>query len=265
MSRQMLQARRLGAVSALLFAVGAGVMTPTASGQGGAQADRQYVRLSEIRVKPEAMADWMEIQKTEAIPMEKKAGYPWRQVWSSGNEFFDRLIIEPIATLADLDRGNAAVRTIGAEASAALHARIQRTVTGVRSVIAEVRPDLGYGPPPERPRLAVLTIIDVVHGQARDFEAFLKTEAGPALKKDGTAWMSVMQVLFGDDANRYFVWTPTANYAELSKGNPLERGFGPDGARMLAEKTRAMVARFERRVVRYSNDLSYINMPAAPR
>ena len=77
--------------------------------------------------------------------------------------------------------------------------------------------------------------------------------------------MSVMQVLFGDDANRYFVWTPTANYAELSKGSPLERGFGADGARVLADKTRAMVARFERRVVRYNNDLSYINTPAAPR
>jgi hypothetical protein len=260
----MVRARRSGTVSALLVAVCAGV-TPSASGQVVAQADRQYVRLSEIRVKPEAMADWMEIQKTEAIPMEKKAGYPWRQVCSSGNEFFDRLIIEPIATLADLDGGNAAVRTIGAEASAALHARIQRTANGVRSVIAEIRPDLGYGPLPERPRLAVLTIIDVVYGQARDFEAFLKTEAGPALKKDGTVWMSVMQVLFGDDANRYFVWTPTANYAELSKGNPLERGFGADGTRVLAEKTRAMIARFERRVVRYSNDLSYINTPAAPR
>ena len=261
----MRQARRFGAVSVLLLAVGGGVITPAASGQAVAQADRQYVRLSEIRVKPEAMADWVEIQKTEAIPMEKKAGFPWRQVWSSGNEFFDRLIIEPIATLADLDGGNVAVKTIGAEASAALHARIQRTANGVRSVIAEVRSDLGYGPPPERPRLAVLTIIDVAPGHARDFEAFLKTEAVPALKKDGTAWMSVMQVLFGDDANRYFVWTPTANYADLSKGNPLERGFGADGARVLADKTRGMIARFERRVVRYSNDLSYINTPAAPR
>lgn len=259
----MRQAR--GFMTVLLLAVGAGVFTPPASGQAVAQADRQYVRLTEIRVKPEAIADWIEIQKTEAIPMETKAGRPWRQVWSSGNEFFDRLIIEPIASLADLDGGNLAVRTIGAEASAALHARIQRTANGVRSVIAEVRPDLGYGRPPERPRLAVLTIIDVAHGQARDFEAFLKTDAVPALKKDGTAWMSVVQVLFGDDANRYFVWAPTANYAELSKGSPLERGFGPDGARVLAEKTRAMVARFERRVVRYNNDLSYINTLAAPR
>ena len=261
----MLKTRASAAATVLLLAVGAAVITPPARGQAVAQADRQYVRLSEIRVKPEAMADWIEIQKTEAIPMEKKAGRPWRQVWSSGNEFFDRLIIEPIASLADLDGGNLAVRTIGAEASAALHARIQRTANGVRSVIAEVRPDLGYGPPPERPRLAVLAIIDVAHGQGRDFEAFLKTEAVPALKKDGTAWMSVVQVLFGDDANRYFVWTPTANYAELSKGSPLERGFGADGARVLADKTRAMVARFERRVVRYSNDLSYINTPAVPR
>jgi hypothetical protein len=260
----MLQQKRCGPVSVLLLVVVAAVMTPPASAQAIAQTDRQYVRLSEIRVKPEAMADWMEIQRTEAIPMEKKAGRPWRQVWSSGNEFFDRLIIEPIATLADLDGGNTAVRTIGAEASAALHARIQRTATGVRSVITEVRPDLGYGPLPERPRLVVLTIIDVAHGQARDFEAFLKAEAVPALKKDGTAWVSVMQVLFGDDAGRYFVWTPTANYAELSKGSPLERGFGADGARVLAEKTRAMIVRFERRVVRYSNDLSYINTAAAP-
>ena len=261
----MRQATRFVAVSALLLGAATGIIGSGVSAQTAAQADRQYVRLSEIRVKPEAMADWMEIQKTEAIPMEKKAGSPWRQVWSSGNEFFDRLIIEPIATLADLDGGNLAVRTIGAEESAALHARIQRTANGDRSVIAEVRPDLGYGPPPQRPRLAVLTIIDVAHGQARGFEAFLKTEAVPALKKDGTAWMSVMQVLFGDDANRYFVWTPTANYAELSKGNPLERGFGADGALVLAEKTRAMIVRFERRVVRYSNDLSYINTPAAPR
>ena len=80
----MRQARRFGAVSVLLLALGGGVMTPPASGQVVAESDRQYVRLSVIRVKPEAMADWVEIQKTEAIPMEKKAGFPWRQVWSSG-------------------------------------------------------------------------------------------------------------------------------------------------------------------------------------
>jgi hypothetical protein len=251
-------------LSVLLLALGAAGMTPPASGQAGAQPDRHYVGISEIRVKPEAMADWMEIQKTEGIPMEKKAGQPWRQVWSSGNEFFDRLIIEPIPSLANLDGGNVAVKTIGAEASAALHARIQRTVYGVRSLIAEIRPDLGYGPPPERPRLAVLTIIDAAHAQARDLETFLKTEAVPALKKDGTAWMSVMRVAFGDDANRYFVWIPTANYADLTKGAPLERAFGADGARVLAGRTRAMIARFERRVVRYNNDLSYIHTPTAP-
>jgi hypothetical protein len=217
----------------------------------------QFIRISEIRIKPDSMREWVDIQKTEAIPMEKKAGRPWRQVWSSGNEFFDRIVVEPIGSLADLDGQNMAVKVLGAEASAALHARIQRLVTGVRSTIATTRPDLGYGAMPAAPRLAILTIIDATNGHNRDFEDFMRTEVVPALKKGGAPWCSVVQIVYGDDANRYLAFVPIASYTELAKGSPLERALGAEGVRKLSDKSRAFVSRVERRLIRHLGDLSY--------
>ena len=241
--------------SAILLA--ANLSGISAEAQNTTTDTRQFVRISEIRLKPDSMRDWVELQKSQAIPLEKKAGFQWRQVWTSGNEFFNRIIVEPIPSLADLDGPNAAVKVLGAQESAALHGRIQQLVTGVRSTIATTRPELGYGAMPPTPRLALLTIIDVTNGYEREFQSFIQTEVAPALKKGGAPWFSVVQVVFGDDVNRYFAIVPVSNYAEIAKGTPLERALGPQGVTNLSEKSRTFVSRMERRIIRYLADLSY--------
>lgn len=244
----------------LSFIVAAAWMIGSASvphAQSRPTGERQFLRITEIRIKPESMRDWVELQKSEAIPMERKAGFAWREVWTSGNEYFDRIIVEPIPDLAAVGGPNPAVKAIGVEQAAALHDRIWRMVTGVRSVIAMARADLGIGAPPAAPRYALLTILDVKNGHNAEFEAFVTGDLLPALKKGGATSFSVAQVAFGDDANRYFTLLPVSGYAEIAKGSALERALGPEGVQTLAQKSSGFVSRVERRMIRYIADLSY--------
>ena len=240
-------------------------LAAVAHAQSPTNGERQFLRITEIRIKPESMRDWIDLQKSEAIPMERKAGFAWREVWTSGNEYFERIIVEPIPDLAALGGPNPAVKAIGAEQAAALHDRIWRMVTGVRSVIAVTRPDLGFGTSPPKPRYALLTILDVRNGHAKDFDAFISGEIVPALKKGGAMSLTVVQVMFGDDVNRYFILVPVSGYAEIAKGTALERGLGPEGVSELSRKSSSFVSRVERRMIRYIADLSYgVPAPATP-
>lgn len=55
----------------------------------------------------------------------------------------------------------------------------------------------------------------------------------PALKKGGAPWFSVVQFVYGDDANRYIALVPIVSYTELAKGSPMERALGSEGVRNL--------------------------------
>ena len=103
----------------------------------------------------------------------------------------------------------------------------------------------------------MLTMTDVTNGHDHDFEVFMRSVVVPALKKGGAALFSVLQIVYGDDANRYLAFVPIVSYTELAKGSPLERALGAEGVRNLSEKSRTFVSRVERRMIRYLADLSY--------
>ena len=225
---------------------------------------RQLLMINEVNLKPDTAPEWAELHKTETIPAQKKSGLQWRDTWANGpgGDPYLRATVVPISSLAVFDGPNPLLKALGEQGFAAYMAKNRRLVAGARSTIVVTRPDLGFGTRPATHKLAILTIVNAASGRGPDFEALLKSDVVPALKKGGVTYYSVVQVVFGDDVNKYMTLTPVSDYAELAKGSPIERALGAEGMAKLTQKAGPLVTRLERRIIRYLPDLSF--GPAAP-
>jgi len=232
--------------------------------QGAPAPQRQLLMINEVQLKPETAPEWTELQKSVLDSM-KKVATRGREVWASGpgGDPWARAIVTPIASMEQFDSPNPFVKALGEQAFAEYSAKNRKLVASSHSTIVVTRPDLGFGTRPTgTPKLALLSIVNAASGRGPDFEALLKNDVVPALKKGGVGYYSVVQVVFGDDVNKYMTLTLLENFAEIAKGSPLERALGPEGMAKLTQKAGPLVTRLERRIIRYVPDLSF--GPSAP-
>jgi hypothetical protein len=259
---------RFARLSAVLALVCAGLWLASSDNllraQSASAPQRQLLMINEIQLKPETAPDWMELQKS-VLDAQKKVATRGREVWASGpgGDPYLRAIVTPIASIAQFDNPNPLAKALGEQGWAEFSAKNRKLVAGSHSTIVVTRPDLGFGTRgTTAPKLGILTIVNAASGRGPDFEALLKSDVVPALKKGGVSYYSVVQVVFGDDVNKYMTLSLVNDYAEIAKGSPLERALGPEGMVKLTQKAGPLVTRLERRIIRYLPELSF--GPAAP-
>jgi hypothetical protein len=137
-------------------------------------------------------------------------------------------------------------------------AKMAKLIASQRVYALRDRPDLGLkteGTP--RSKLGVLAAVEVVPGRATEWEAILKNEWTPALKKAGVANYGVSQVVFGGSAGMYYTFTPLENYAQLDKGHPITQAIGEAGMNKILAKMSNSTRSVERFIIRYDEELSF--------
>ena len=224
----------------------------------------QLLMINEVQLKPETAPEWAELQKS-VLDAQKKVSTRGREVWASGpgGDPYLRAIVTPIASIAQFDNPNPFAKALGEQGFAEYSAKNRRLVAGAHSTIVMTRPDLGFGTrPTTAPKLAILSIVHAASGRGPEFEALLKSDIVPALKKGGVTYYGVVQVVFGDDVNKYMTLTLVNDFAEIAKGSALERALGREGMVKLTQKAGPLVTRLERRIIRYLPELSFA--PSAP-
>jgi hypothetical protein len=258
---------RFTRVSAAVILALAGLWLATSNSilraQSASPQQRQLLMINEIQLKPETAPDWTELQKS-VLDAQKKVATRGREVWANGpgGDPYVRAVVIPIASIAQYDNPNPLMKALGEQGWAEFSAKNRKLVAGSHSTIVVTRPDLGFGTRPTAPKLAILTIVNAASGRGPDFEALLKSDVVPALKKGGVSYYSVVQVVFGDDVNKYMTLSLVNDFAEIAKGSPIERALGPEGMAKLTQKAGPLVTRLERRIIRYLPDLSF--GPSAP-
>jgi hypothetical protein len=110
---------------------------------------------------------------------------------------------------------------------------------------------------------AILTDITVLGGHADQYEAFIKNDMLPVLKKAKVIGSSVSRTVFGGNANEYHSLLYLDSFAEIDKGPPQVRVLGEAGAQALLAKLAPHVATVERTILRYVPDLSYQARPSS--
>jgi len=226
-----------------------------------AEAQAGWLSINIVRVKADMLTQYQEFARKETIPALKKGGVKERQAWGTGvfGESYEFVYVTPIESFAQYDGPGPLVKALGEEGARAYGEKARRFILSSHTFGVQTRPDLSLmGNMTGPPKLAVINSIHVLPGKGPAFEALLKGDVLPAVKKAGVTNYFVSQTVFGGDPNEYVTLALMDSFAEIGKGSPVARGMGGQAAfNRWAVKVGGIIASQERSVGRYLPDLSF--------
>lgn len=258
----------VSAIGVLLVAGMAAMSEKPASAQAGAAAPPpQRVAVTTTQVKPDMVATWRDLIQKEAVPAFKKAGIPWRWVFTSGplgGQAFTFTTVTPVANFAQYDQPPAIQRALGPDGAAKYNAKLLPTVVSTHTVIQTLIPQASMqsfaSTPPTLIRVATTQLLP---GKGAEFTAITASEFLPAFKKAGVTDHLVLATTYGGPGNERTTVTFLSKYADLDAPNPLIRALGQEGAQKLNLKRAALTSGTEAIVLRLVPELSY-GVPTKP-
>lgn len=257
--------RALGALAVVVALFGLAAVTHTA-GQAAAPATPAASapaitvgQLVMVNVKPEAWDEYVTLQKTEMMPALQKAGIERRRAWRPHGlgRAFEVAYLYPLKSYGALDETPPLERAMGADGAKAFNARLRKLLTSVRYAAYRTRADLSYGLDGAVPKMGVLARVLTVAGRQFEFEGFLKTQWGPALKKAGVPMYVVQEIVLGGEMGEYYTFTPIDKFAALDAGHPIMRALGQPEYQSLIGKMGPSIRSVERSVIKLDEELSF--------
>jgi hypothetical protein len=223
---------------------------------GVSLAPAQLMRVMVADVKPDRVAEFIELQK-QATAAYQKAGHAYRSVYGPGGlgEQSTWTAFTPLASYAEFDTP-VAPKMMGEGAYQEFLGRARHTLNSVRYEVVERRPDITIDEGPRPAGLYSVVHVQVKVGHEAAFEAKYKAVT-EAVKKMGQKTLLVSRVVFGGEIGHYRIGAPLANYGEMDKGGLALRAMGKEAY----DKFRASVAddiisvRYE--IVKLSPELSF--------
>jgi hypothetical protein len=236
-------------------------LSGTAPQTDKAASQPQMLAMTVVTVVPGMGAEYSDYQMKEVMPALRKGGSPGRDAFSTGvfGEAGVFAFFAPVADMAQFDGPGPMAKALGQEAAAALGLKGSKLVASRRVMLVRTRPDLGYQPTPgaEPSRLYVISEVQVAPGRRTEFEAIVKKEVVPAMRKAQVKAYHVLEVVYGGPAGSYTTAIGYDSYADIGKGHPFQIAFGEEGARKFEAKVAGIVTHVERFVTRHRPDLSF--------
>lgn len=209
-------------------------------------------------IKPDARSEYEAWQK-EMTAAYKKADVPSRAVLQTVmGDLFEYISVTPLSHFADMDGASPVERALGKEGAAALLRRGGTYLTSAHRIASQAMDDLSIrSQAPENAPFALVTSIHLVSGKSPDYEAWMKNEYLPAVKKAEIKNFWVSRTVFGGDPNERVTVRLMKNMAEIDNGPVITKALGAEGARKLMSGATGIVGSVEYRIVQYRPDLSY--------
>ena len=213
-----------------------------------------------VRVKPDMINEWLDLQKNEVMPAQKKGGVTTRTVMQTviGNSF-EYAIIVPFPVFAALDGENAQQKALGAEAAARLGAKVRKCVDTQRTYLLNRRDELAIAQ--GAASAARTTVRRAAPGKQAEYLNYLKSDVLPAMKKAKEAGkiagynVSVRGV--GAQAGEITTTTYYNKFADMDAGNPLVVVLGQAAADPITAKGDALSTAVQTIIRRRVADLSF--------
>lgn len=242
-------------------------VTAFAQSQGKPAADTTAPKhrigfVNEYTIKPGMMTEYLEWAKKEALPLVVKAGI--KEAYFFTNVYGDRAITtytEVHDSFAALKaRNEAFAKNNSPEALAALTAGANRYIESTRTFIVEAMPELSWRNPKLKsiPPYFIVTTRHIAPQRGRDYEAYLKNDWLPLVKKADTNGMVVSRMRYGGDPNQYTVFTPVNDLADLDQPNKITQMIGAENMTKIQQKLMGIVLQTETRILRLRADISIL-------
>jgi len=232
-----------------------------------AQTPRTWYLVNVITVKRGKAAEWVEFQKSQTIPMQQKSGMKQRETWQSGAPFGQGstyAVVTQIDKFADYDQPPLPQRMLTGDALRTFQDTNNSLVESNMAFAIQDRAELSIMPAASASvRGAILSDVTVVGGHADQYEAYLKNDLVPVLKKGGVLGYLVSRTVFGGNANEYHTVQLFDSYADIDKGPVPTRVLGQAGAQALTAKAVPHVANLTRTLMRFVPELSFRARPTS--
>lgn len=237
-------------------------LLPSSTGQAqpAAAAATTRSQVTVVRVKPDMLNEWIDLQKNEVMPAQKKGGVTTRTVLQTavGNSF-EYLIITPFPDFASMDGQNPQQKALGTEAAARLGTKIRKCIDVQRTYMLNRRDDLLVA----QGTAGVLrtTVRQAAAGKQQEYLNYLKTDVVPVMKKakdtGKIAGYNVSIRGVGAQAGEITTTTYYNKFAEMDAGNPLVVVLGAAAAAPIIAKGDALSTPVQTIIRRRVADLSF--------
>jgi hypothetical protein len=243
---------RAAAVPLLLCAA-----TTALAQEGGAPTTRLLV--TEVRVKPDKIADWLALERGEVLPALKKAGVKQYTVFQTligaANEF---VVVRPLPTFAELNGLGPLEGALGDRASAVI-AKLRECEESVHRRIENRHDDLFLDP--GKAQALFVSRYRAMPGKAGDYMAFVHTEMYPVMQKakaNGTfAGLEVLTSVQGGEPGIITLNMFYQDFAPLDGPPPIAKTLGPQGTVEFLRKGAGLITQLEQRILKRLPDLSF--------
>ncbi|MCU0248430.1 MAG: hypothetical protein MUC42_17810 [Bryobacter sp.] len=224
-----------------------------------APAGNEMYRVTTSKVKIGMNADYEAIAKETSAAF-KQGGAPWRHVWTTSlfGDVGTYITVTPISKFAEFDQPSPLVKAMGEAKYQQYVARVGRCLESVNYKAVQFRKDLSLiSDRATAPTVAMVATAIVATGKDEAYEAVIKNEIVPALRKAGVKDAWVHRTMFGGNTNEYTVVILQDKWAELDAGSPLLRALGPEGLRALRAKLAGMTVSVEYSFIRNLPELGF--------
>ena len=218
--------------------------------------------VNEYTIKPGMMTEFLAWAKSEALPLFIKAGI--KESYFFTNVYGDRDIVtvtEAHDNFAAIKaRNEAFAKNNSPEALAALTAGGNRYIEHTRTFIVETMPELSWINPNLKsiPPYYIMLVHHLAPLRWRDYEAYIKNDWLPLVKKAETNGRIVSRMRYGSDSEHYTTFVPVNDLADLDQPNKITQMIGAENAAKIQQKLVGIVLRTENRILRLRADISIL-------
>jgi hypothetical protein len=224
---------------------------------------QQWSLITVTRIKPEFRAEFEAAQK-EITAAYKKSGVASRLVAQTVlGDAAEYVSILPIVKFADFDGPSALAKALGGEPAAQrMLKRLGAYTISVNRIADLAMPDYSMEAPEGPGEWVQVADYKLLPGKAEEFNAFLKSDFLPMMKKAGNTTVWVSRPIFGGESNHRTVVIPMRKMAEIDLGPAPIRAYGAEGAQKFNAKQSTMVESVSRTISHLRADLSFMPAPA---
>jgi len=228
---------------------------------------RHWYSVNVVTVKRESVEEWREFTRTQTIPMQQRGGVKSRDTYQSGAPFGDGLtygIVTPIDKFEDYDKPPLVARMLSGDALRTYQQKNAQLVASNHMFAIQDRAELSIPPASmAKVRGVILSDVTIVGGHAEQYEAYIKNDLLPVLKKGNVLVYSVSRTVFGGNANEYHTAQYFESYGDIDKGPLTVRVLGQAASQALAAKATPHIASLQRTILRYVPELSFAPKPTS--
>lgn len=224
-----------------------------------AQSAPARSRVTVVRVKPEMLNEFIDLEMNEVVPALKKGGVKTRTVYStalfgSGLEYTS---VTPFDKFAEFDGESPPVKALGAAGAARLEEKLRKCIVSVNSFMSVSAPDLSNVIETSTPpRIIIATRFRVANGKMPEFENLIKTEVLPGFKAKKIP-LAASHRSMGANPNDIVFITPVASYSEMDLGSAPVRALGQEAVEKLGSRVAPLATNVETIVRIRVPDLSF--------